>query len=298
LPEPLPNPFLYHILGTHNTYPDFVVWEEDYIEYACGLLRLQDNLPRLFDQLRNRDLLLIGAPFSDWIVRLFLRVAKGKRFFEQRDHGRHDYVADDPAGISPPTIFFFQREVGSTRIIPGDPRAFTAELARQWRQCYGAPQGDILEHMGDDLSRGAVFISYSHDDLPAAKELARGLMAAQVPVWLDRRRLSAGEDFERRLEHAVKIDATFFISLISKATESNPDRYVHQERAWAAQRHVEGYVYYLPVLIEDVPKVEREPAVFSRLHRESLPGGKVTQAFAQYMRRLVEEYRMSGQPRG
>jgi hypothetical protein len=123
-------------------------------------------------------------------------------------------------------------------------------------------------------------------------------MAAQVRVWMDKGRLSAGENYERSLEHAVKTDASFFISLISKATESNPDRYVHQERAWAAQRHVDGFVYYLPVLIEDLSQVEREPAVFARLHREMLPGGRVTPAFAQRMQSLVEEHRASGQPRG
>ncbi len=300
LPQPLPNPYLYPVLGTHNTYPDFAVWEEDYIEYVCGLLRCQDNLRVLFDHFHNRDLLLIGSPFSDWIVRLFLCVAKGKRFSEPRDQGRQDYVADEPAGISQPTIFFYEREVGSTRIIPGNPCTFAAELARQWNERYaGASQGDILQRMGEDLPRGAVFISYSRDDLAAATELARGLMAACVPVWMDKGRLSAGANYERSLEHAVKTDASFFISLISKATESDTSRYVHTERAWAAQRHVDGFVYYIPVLIEeDLPRVEHEPAVFGHIHRESLTGGRITPAFAQLLQRLVEEHRTSGQPRG
>jgi hypothetical protein len=61
---------------------------------------------------------------------------------------------------------------------------------------------------------------------------------------------------------------------------------------------VDGFVFYLPVLIEELPRVEREPAVFTRLQRESLPGGRVSPAFAQRLRRLVEEHRTSGQPRG
>lgn len=298
LPQPIPKPFLYHILGTHNTYPDFVVWEEDYIEYMCGLLLSRDNLKVLFEQLRDRALLLIGSPFNNWIVQFFLRVAKAKRFSKPRDDERHDYVAEEPSGISPPTIFFYEKQVGSTRIIPGDPGAFARELARQWRERYAATQGNIFPCMGDDMPRGAVFISYSRDDLAAATELARGLMAAQVPVWMDKGRLSAGENFERSLEHAVKNDASYFISLISKATESNPDRYVHTERAWAAQRHVDGYVYYIPVLLEDLPKVEREPVAFTRIHSECLPGGRVTPAFAQRILRLVDSYRASGRPRG
>lgn len=299
LPQQLPSTFLYHILGTHNTYPDFVVWEDDYIEYVCGLLQCQDNLRVLFDHLRNKDLLLIGSPFNDWIVRFFLRVAKGKRFSEPRDQGRQDYVADEPAGIAQPTIFFYEQPVGSTRIIPGDPRAFAGELAQQWRDRYGsAPQGDIFQRMSDELPRGTVFISYSRDDENAAVELSRGLMTAQVPVWLDRGRLSAGESYERKLEHAVKNDASFFIALISKATESDRERFVHRERAWASQRHVDGFVYYIPVLIDELVTVEHEPPQFAGIHREFLPGGRVTPSFAQRIQRLVAEYRVSGQPRG
>jgi hypothetical protein len=299
LPQPLPKPFLYNILGTHNTYPDFVVWEEDYIEYICGLLRLQDNLRVLFDQLRNRDLLLIGLPFTDWIVSFFLRVAKGKRFSGQRDGGREDYIADDPACITQPTIFFFDQKIGSTRIIPGSPRGFASELARRWRERYAATnKEDLLERMADDIPKGAVFISYSRDDQAAAIELALGLIAAQVPVWLDKVRLSAGENYERGLENAVKNDASFFISLISKATESDQKRYVHRERLWASERQSDGFVFYIPVLIEDIKEVKQEPEKFSKIHRESLLNGKITSAFAKRMQLLIDEHRISGQPRG
>ncbi len=299
LPHPLPSPFLFHILGTHDTYPDFVIWEEDYIEYIFGLLRSQDNLRLLFDQLRNRDLLLIGSPFTDWIVRLFLRVVKDKRFSVPRDQGRKDYIADDPSNITRPTIFFFEQEIGSTRIIPGDPRQFVAELSSQWSARYSATtEGDILDLMGNDMPRGSVFISYSHDDRAAAIQLASGLTSARIPVWLDRKRLSAGENYERSLEHAVKNDASFFISLISEATELRPDRYVHKERAWAAERHVDGYVFYIPVLIEELNDVQQEPSVFSKIHREILPGGEISAPFARRLQDLVEEHRATGQPRG
>lgn len=299
LPSNMPQPFLYHILGTHDTYPYFAVWEEDDIEYMCGLLAAQDNLRVLFEQLRNRDLLLMGSPFSDWIVRLFLRVAKGKRFSEPRDHGRLDYVAQDPGTIPQPTIFFYEQNVGSTRIIPGHPKAFVSELAQQWRDRYGGNTSeDFMQHMASELPRGAVFISYSRDDLTAATELARGLQAAQIPVWMDQGRLSAGENYNRGLEHAVKNDAGYFIALISEATEKDPDRYVHQERAWAAQRHVDGFVFYIPVLIDDLKEVNQEPPVFDAIHRELLPQGRVTPGFAKRMQALVREYRQSGQPRG
>jgi hypothetical protein len=189
--------------------------------------------------------------------------------------------------------------VGSTRIIPGNPSDFACELARQWRECYAlSTGGDLLQSMSDELPRGSVFISYSHDDQSAALELARGLMAAKIPVWLDKTRLSAGENFERKLENAIKNEASFFISLISKNTESDKTRYVHRERAWAAQHQVDGFVYYIPVLIDKLDAVEHEPPQLSAIHRTLLLHGRVTSDFARRMQSLVEEYRNSGRPKG
>jgi hypothetical protein len=67
---------VYYLLGSVETYPDFAVWEEDYLEFICGLLEHEDDLKNLFRALRHRNLLLLGSPFSDWVVRFFLRIAK------------------------------------------------------------------------------------------------------------------------------------------------------------------------------------------------------------------------------
>ena len=125
----------------------------------------------------------------------------------------------------------------------------------------------------------------------------RALRAAQVPVWMDKERLQVGVDFERRIEFMVKSHCSFFLSLISKATESNPARYVHEERRWAAERHTDGYVFYLPVIIDDTAQPKLEPAKFAKIHIDRLPGGAVTPSFANRLRALVEEYRVAGQPR-
>jgi hypothetical protein len=147
------------------------------------------------------------------------------------------------------------------------------------------------------MPRGAVFISYSRDDTEAVRRLVRGLRGAQVPVWLDKQRLRAGENYERSLEFAVKNGCSFFLSIVSRATETDPERFVHQERHWAAQRHVEGFVFYIPVIIDETAQPTGEPAEFAKIHFERLSGGNTTAAFATRLRQLVEEYRLSGQPR-
>jgi hypothetical protein len=89
-----------------------------------------------------------------------------------------------------------------------------------------------------------------------------------------------------------------FLSVISRTTESNEARFVHTERRWAAQRHVDGFVYYIPVVIDDTEKPTLEPLEFAKIHFERLPRGIVTPDFANNLRRWVQEYRYSGQSRG
>jgi hypothetical protein len=299
LPESLQPAFVYHLVGNRQTYPNFAVWEEDYLEFICGLIRHDAQLERLFLLLKTRYLLFLGTPFTDWIVRFFLFVVKGGRFTDHRHDDVSAYLTDHAENLGEPLIFFFDKVVGTTRIIRGDPIAFTCELARRWRAEYeNAGAGDdVLAQMPDEMPRGAVFVSYSRDDHDAVTQLVRGLRGAQIPVWVDKQRLQAGEDYERSLEFTVKNRCSFFLSVISRATERDPTRFVHRERRWAAQRHVDGFVFYVPVIIDDTAQPALEPEKFAKIHFDSLPGGVVTSAFATRLRRLVEEYRLAGQPR-
>jgi hypothetical protein len=249
--------------------------------------------------IKTRYLLLLGAPFADWIVRFFLFLVKGGRFTDRRRDEIQAYLADLRQNLGEPLIFFFDKVVGTTRIIPGDPAAFVHELSSRWKAKYvgGGIEEDVLVQMPDEMPRGAVFVSYSKDDLQAVTNLLRGLRGAQIPVWVDRQRLRAGENYERSIEFLVKNTCSFFVSVISKATESDPSRFVHTERSWAAQRHVDGFVYYIPVVIDDTEKPKLEPALFAKIHFDRLPNGIVTAAFANRLQKWVEEYRDSGQPR-
>ena len=299
VPERMDPALVYHIVGSRQTYPNFAVWEEDYLEFICGLTRHHAQLERLFLLLKTRYLLLLGAPFHDWMVRFFLFLVKGGRFTDRRKDDIQAYLADRPENLGEPLIFFFNKVVGTTRIIPGDPADFVRELTQRWNAEYAtvASGEDVLIQMPDEMPRGAIFISYSRDDKVAIGNLVRGLRAAQIPVWVDKQRLHAGENYQRNLEFAVKSACSFFVSVISRATESDPTRFVHTERRWAAQRHVDGFVYYIPVIIDDTEEPRLEPANFSKIHFDRLPEGSVTPVFTHKLRQWTEEYRMAGQPR-
>ena len=129
-PERIEPALVYHIVGSRQTYPNFAVWEEDYLEFICGLALHHAQLERLFLLLKTRYLLLLGAPFHDWIVRLFLFLVKGGRFTNRRKDDIQACLTDRRENLGEPLIFFFNQVVGTTRIIPGAP----AEFVQEWTE--------------------------------------------------------------------------------------------------------------------------------------------------------------------
>ncbi|SMF96369.1 TIR domain-containing protein [Methylomagnum ishizawai] len=248
-----PEAYLYQLLGDQDAHHcrDFAVWEEDLMEFICGLLEHSDQLKNLFTVLRERSLLFLGAPADDWTVRFLLRVVRGERLSNRRRDQISEYIADDSATLSQSTMLYFDQAVQTTRLIGGNPAEFTYELFSRWQQSYGVETDDrrFLDSLPAEMPSGAVFISYANEDLPTALDIARALHSEGVPIWIDRRHLQAGQRYDEKLEAAVKLRSSLFIALVSPASESSPTRYVQNERRWAAMRQGDlSDEFYLPVL--------------------------------------------------
>jgi hypothetical protein len=298
-PHPVRDSLVYHILGDLDCFPDFCVWEEDYMEYLCCLIaqRHDPSMEGLFKLLADRHLLLLGAPYSDWVVHFFLRAARGSRLTGARKDDATEIIADSPAVLGTSTIFF-NNTVQATSLIDSTPADFVVELSRRWQAEQAVSAQDFLQRMEQEMPQGAVFLSYSRDDLAAAQNLAMSLKTANIPVWMDKERLQVGDSFRAELEIAIRSRCSYFIALISPATESDQHRYVHRERAWAAQRHVEGFVFYLPLILEGTPEPRLEPQCFAGIHRETIAkDGTPNTALVEQLRRLMERWRDTRAPR-
>lgn len=83
----LDSPTVYHLLGRLSKIPDqFVVSDEDLLEFFYRLQGAANRLPNLFDALGENHLLFLGGAFSDWLARLFLRTAKRLRLSEKKSY--------------------------------------------------------------------------------------------------------------------------------------------------------------------------------------------------------------------
>lgn len=299
LPSPMPGLALYQLMSSVHA-PNAPVWEEDYMEYICTLLEKQSAVENLLMQLKSRDLLLIGAPAEDWIVRFLLRVARGKRLSEDAPNARHR-LAEARCAFNQPMLFFFEKATRLTTIIDGDPADFAIELKRRWSARGGSAlsREDVFKRVGERCPNGGVFISYAREDIAQVETLARALLTAGVPVWLDKCELETGGNYDRALQAEIKQACCLFVSVVSPTTEdpANRERYLHKERAWAAERHVDGYVFYLKLLVDLAAghREQHEPAAVHQVQRHRIDD---LDGFVARIQSLVEDHRVGKRLRG
>jgi hypothetical protein len=289
----LVHPTVFHLLGRISPMPDYVVWEDDMLEFILALNSRMPLMTRLGQALKEGGLLVLGLRFSDWLVRFFLRVSHQDPLSMARTHNA--YLADGPDDFPPESLVLFFGAVNrGIQVIAHDPVAFCAELARRWTALHpdvspAAPPPTAppppLPPVDQDMPDDAIFVSYAREDVAAAETLVRGLQQVGCIVWYDQVRLQAGEDWHNSLEDQVMKRCGLFLSVISSTTEAARESYYHLERNWAAsrvQRMAHDEEFYIPVVIDDAPlSFSREPRVFHQKQATRLAGGTVTVEFSK-----------------
>ncbi len=291
----LPGTTVFHLLGRVSSMPEYVVWEEDMLEFIFALNKHMPVMERLGRDLKEHGLLFLGLHFSDWLVRFFLRVSKQEPLSTPRVH--RAYLADGPEDFSPQSlVLFFGAVSRDIHVMRQDPVLFCSELARRWKARHPDREDGTklsLPATSPEMPRGAIFISYAREDETAAAAIVRDLQNAGCTVWYDRDRLQAGQDWHNSLEDEVKRRCGLFLSVISRTTEATRESYYHLERNWAAsraERIAHDEEFYIPVVIDDSPlAASREPRHFQHIQATRLTGGAVTPDFAEWVLGLQAE---------
>ena len=295
--EDLQRPVVYHLLGRLSASPTYVISDEDTLEFICALQSEHLTPEKLFHELEHNHLLFIGSSFTNWLARLFLRMAKRHRLSDPRDVG--EVLADNHSDKDSRLMAFLQQVSVRTRIYGGAEK-FVDELHRRWLVRrkpgevipFGAPQRFMPPER--EMPEGAVFISYAREDLAAVQKIKAGLDAAGVKTWFDLERLESGDDYDRKIQRNIA-RCSFFVPIVSANTERRLEGYFRREWSYAIDRArniAEGALFILPVSVDDTSGGNAQvPDRFRAVHFTRLPGGEVTPEFARRMQELLSSRR-------
>jgi hypothetical protein len=297
--ERLARPTVYHLFGKVSASPTYVISDEDLLEYMCALQSEHLAPEKLFYELEHNHLLLIGSSLTNWVARLFLRMAKRQRLSAPRDVG--EVVADDHINQDEKLVAFLQQVSVHTRIYRGAER-FVAELYQRWQARHGVGAGAGAGAASParflpparEMPEQAVFISYAREDLAAVQQIKAGLEAAGITTWFDIDRLEGGDDYDRKIQRNIA-RCSYFIPVISRNTERRHEGYFRREWSYAldrARNMADGALFILPVALDGVSAVGATvPERFQALHATALQGGEVTPEFARRLAELTKARR-------
>ncbi len=290
----LPGPLVYGLLGKLSVAPDYVITEEDTLEFLTALQSEAKRPHLLFDELQANHLLFLGCSFPDWLARFFIRIAKSRQLSMQR--GESEILVDERVAQDANLVLFLESFSYSTRIVPMEPAAFVAELARRWleRHPADAPAAAAAPSALPDMAPGAVFISYAKEDLAAVQRLQNSLEALGIDVWFDKERLEAGDQYDQKIRRNIK-GCSLFLPVISQTTERRVEGYFRREWKLAEERSLgiaEHVPFILPVVIDATHEYsESVPEAFGKAQWTRLPEGRTTPEFEARLVKLVRESR-------
>jgi hypothetical protein len=279
--------YVYHLLGALSAEPNYVVTQEDTIEFFCSLQSETRRPPLLFDELKKQSLLILGNRFGDWVSRFFMRMSKGEPLSVP---GKPDYLADSASADDNLVLFLRLFSRGTKVYTSGNAVQFVEELYRRWSARSG--DDDVAQQPpAGQKPPGAVFLSYASEDWKAAEKLKKLLEAEGMEVFFDKDRLEGGDEWEKKIRRNIR-QCSLFVPLISRNALTRERRYFRVE--WNDAIEIEkmtppGEVFLLPIVIDDTePQHESLPARFHQVQSVSALGGDAT---AELIARIKQLYR-------
>ncbi len=290
----LQRPVVYHLFGRLSASPTYVITDEDILEFICALQSEHLVPEKLFHELEHNHLLFIGSNFSNWLARLFLRMAKRQRLSDPRDVG--EVFADDHSSGDDRLMSFLQQVSVRTRVYTGAER-FVDELFTRWQArrkptaVATLPTASRFLPPAREMPDNAVFISYAREDLAAVQQIKAGLEAAGVTTWFDLDRLEVGDDYDRKIQRNIA-RCSYFIPVVSANTQRRQEGYFRREWSYAIDRSrnmADGALFVLPVTIDATSAADAlVPDRFRALHFTQLPAGAVPADFAQRLSDFIK----------
>ena len=275
-----------NLFGQAASTPEYAIHEEDKLEWLHALLPDAARLPGwLAHKLRHQPMLFVGCEIPDWIGRFLLRLSSTERLSDERK--QFFFVGTSDSQVPSLSDFFAtycRRPL--VQQLEMEPSAFVSELRERCgiqdtagQPTFG-PGVPVVPYGPHGSATPSIFISYMREDVDAAQRLAHAISELGGEVWLDARRIEAGDDWEKETLTAIGESVRLFVPIISANTERVREGYVFREWAEALERssRISSGRFIVPVIIDedyggDPSRYEKGRKYFGRLNFGEAPAG-------------------------
>jgi len=283
---------LLYLFGKARSAPMYAIHDEDVLEYAHNIMTRGGHVPSAFlGELQQRNLLLLGCSFPDWLSRFFLRATNRTRLSEG---SRRSWLIEPLAPEESLTCFLGAYSKDTEILADMPPSVFVAELYRRW--LAGSSQKPTVQKDSAVPDKIMFFISYSRTtDGPSAERLYSALVKQGVTpgeIWFDRATLEPGQDFGTRILDGVK-RCRYFLPVLSKAADEREQAFVFRE--WRAvndraeERREDDLI--LPVVVDQeffpTQYTAKPVRAWSQIDFGHAPDGTPDQRLDERLKKLV-----------
>lgn len=287
--------FLLYLFGKSRSAPMFAIHDEDMLEYVHNVIARGSHVPiKFFAELQQRNLLLIGCNFPEWLSRFFLRLTNQKRLSDTQR--KREWLID---ALQPEKelIYFLESYSEGTEVLSDiSPQSFIQQLAQRWLVRHGTDEQAPSSPIETVPKNTLFFISYCRaPDLAAATQLVTALKALGVTdqeIWFDKSALEPGQDFRERILEGIRA-CRYFIPIISSAADQLDEKFFRREWNEAIDRSksIQGRVFVVPVIVDsdyDPEGYKRVPLAWKdNLHFGHAPHGQPNDQTNAMLKKLI-----------
>ncbi|MGI8743889.1 MAG: toll/interleukin-1 receptor domain-containing protein [Bryobacteraceae bacterium] len=298
-------PVVFQLFGNCRIPLKCALTEGDKVEYMHALQTAEYRPNRIFSELYDRPLLLLGNRFPDWLTRMFLRMVR-KTPLDHREVPKQ-YVSDARVVEDAYMRFFLHNFATNTEVVEDlDPVELVMELSKRWLERFGNQDIEPVTAPAAGpraMPKNAVFISYCATDSSGrpsrdgqiAAAIRDALEARGIDVWFDKDQLQGGDEFERRIKRYVET-CSLFMPLISETTQSRDDGFFRKEWNWALSKLSEftgsDRQFLFPMVIDEInPYKAKVPEEFKRFQFTPILGSTPDPQFLNRVQWLYEKAR-------
>ena len=290
---------LLYLFGKSSSAPMFAIHDEDLLEYAHNVITRGSHVPIGFlNELQERNLLLIGCNFPDWLSRFFLRVTSKNRLAEK---SKREWLIEELQPEESLTCFLRCFCKDTEILSQNSPVDFVDELYRRWmaERIHPTDERDLKDGKKPPLPGLMFFISYSRStDLPRAEAMVQALLKLGVDkdeVWFDRTNIEPGNDFQHHIIDGIRC-CRYFLPLLSLSANRREEAFVFREWREANDRLRDmNRDFVIPMIVDADFEPERYTADavrdWKQLHFGFAPDGVIDGPTTARLIDLVREAR-------